>query len=584
VSCVLCLVSCVVSHRCRRTMDVAIESSRQLAESVSGGGSKRRMHKSLSTSSLSNSRRRIGAKNDKTEQSERPLETVKTDEIRRPFTLYDYLVLELTDTHYRTFSQDKVEHLLNVIKVPAYLERVVFFGMCSCFETFLYTFTILPLRGCLAIHQLLRSFKLSTARKADLLKGLLLVMVLGFILRLDTSKIYHNIRGQAAIKLYVMFNVLEIADKLCAALGQDILECLFSATSLNNFKRLAIFSLLMIVYCTVHCVVLLYQIITLNVAVNSYSNALLTLLLSNQFAEVKSAVFKKFERENLFQLTCADITERFQLLVMLLLIGVRNIVEVNNIGVVPTSWAGWNRWLGALFGPAVVVVGSEVAVDWIKHAYIVKFNNIRPKVYRKFLDVLALDYADHAFSDHIMTKRTGLPVYPLAVVTAKMLFQSYSILADQSEPNIEILASSTPTAETFDNLIKRKLGFKPTEPMATPPMTTPTTSSYGWLNLMLVGITVYLVLLFVKLVLGVLLLKYTSRRHAIFRRYRSRPSKDFLAENPKGYGVVELDEMMTKRMYEPEEEVPPVRRESSGDGVTELLSVTRFKMAAKRIW
>lgn len=58
-------------------------------------------------------------------------------------------------------------------------------------------------------------------------------------------------------------------------------------------------------YVVAHSVVLFYQLITLNVAVNSYSNALLTLLLSNQFVEIKGSVFKKFEKENLFQLTCA---------------------------------------------------------------------------------------------------------------------------------------------------------------------------------------------------------------------------------------------------------------------------------------
>jgi hypothetical protein len=45
----------------------------------------------------------------------------------------------------------------------------------------------------------------------------------------------------------------------------------------------------------------------INVAINSYNNALLTLLMSNQFAEVKSSVFKKFESGNLFQLSCAGI-------------------------------------------------------------------------------------------------------------------------------------------------------------------------------------------------------------------------------------------------------------------------------------
>jgi Eukaryotic membrane protein family len=50
---------------------------------------------------------------------------------------------------------------------------------------------------------------------------------------------------------------------------------------------------------------LFFQVVTLNVAVNSYSNALVSLLMSNQLVEIKGTVFKKFEKENLFQMTCA---------------------------------------------------------------------------------------------------------------------------------------------------------------------------------------------------------------------------------------------------------------------------------------
>ena len=41
-----------------------------------------------------------------------------------------------------------------------------------------------------------------------------------------------------------------------------------------------------------HAYILIYQTVSLNVAANSYSNALMTLLLSNQFAELKSSVLK----------------------------------------------------------------------------------------------------------------------------------------------------------------------------------------------------------------------------------------------------------------------------------------------------
>ena len=102
------------------------------------------------------------------------------------------------------------------------------------------------------------------------------------------------IRGQAAIKLYVIYNVLEVCDRLFSAIGQDVLECLFSRETLerkpdgrSKIGRPFGLFMLALVYNIVHATALFYQVITLNVAVNSYSNALLTLLMSNQFVEIK---------------------------------------------------------------------------------------------------------------------------------------------------------------------------------------------------------------------------------------------------------------------------------------------------------
>jgi Eukaryotic membrane protein family len=129
---------------------------------------------------------------------------------------------------------------------------------------------------------------------------------------------------------------------------------------------------------------LFFQVVTLNVAVNSYSNALLSLLMSNQFVEIKATVFKKFEKENLFQMSCADIVERFHLSLLLVLILFRNLVEHSGL-------AGGLPW-GTLVMPFVMVLGSELLVDWSKHAFVTKFNHIRPSIYGRFTDVLCLDF------------------------------------------------------------------------------------------------------------------------------------------------------------------------------------------------
>ena len=58
-------------------------------------------------------------------------------------------------------------------------------------------------------------------------------------------------------------------------------------------------------YIVIHTNVILVQATTLSVAVNSYSKALLTIMISNNFVELKGSVFKKFEINNLFQMSCS---------------------------------------------------------------------------------------------------------------------------------------------------------------------------------------------------------------------------------------------------------------------------------------
>lgn len=265
---------------------------------------------------------------------------------------------------------------------------------------------------------------LTAFHKADILQGLVIICSSMALMTLDASRMYHFIRGQSAIKLYVIFNILEVGDRLLSALGQDILECLFSTETLsrNASGRSKVLLptgmfILALAYNCLHSIALYYQVITLNVAVNSYSNALLTLLLSNQFVEVKSTVFKRFEKDSLFQLTCADIVERFQLWVMLFIIGMRNIVEVGGLSVpgagydldddvnagagpthspsiLPHSFTVLPSWMmsGEVLSPFLIVIGSEMLVDTIKHAYVTKFNNIKPNFYSRILDILCKDY------------------------------------------------------------------------------------------------------------------------------------------------------------------------------------------------
>jgi hypothetical protein len=64
------------------------------------------------------------------------------------------------------------------------------------------------------------------------------------------------------------------------------------------------------------------------------------LSLSSSSGLTPLAVFKKFEKENLFQIMCADIVERFQLALMLSVIALRNMIEMagSEIAFLPKSF------------------------------------------------------------------------------------------------------------------------------------------------------------------------------------------------------------------------------------------------------
>ncbi|KAI9796354.1 MAG: hypothetical protein M1833_006359 [Piccolia ochrophora] len=671
-----------------------------------------------------------------------------------PLSIPTYLQLELSSSQpsplyiHRSLTSDfpyessriKFERLLNFLLLPPQLEQVLWFGALACLDSWLYTFTILPLRffkaltvlcqwwgstlakeardvtryiywgagrmwrrrrgvsvpstptssdekprarrpsvtintpqqprstrtatfenGTTSHHRLSadrKSSRTSAQRhrrtkstpsallpdhKADILKGMVVLFSCMLLMRFDASRMYHSIRGQAAIKLYVIYNVLEVCDRLLSALGQDVFECLFSKETLERkpdgrSKVLRPFGmfLLALTYNVVHSTALFYQVMTLNVAVNSYSNALTTLLMSNQFVEIKSTVFKKFEKENLFQLTCADVVERFQLWLMLLIIALRNIVEVGGLslssstsaagssssqgsnssftsplgsgGIIPKSFTIFPKWTGQVLGPFLLVLGSEMLVDWLKHAYITKFNTTKPVIYGRFLDVLAKDYYSNAFGDQNLTRRLGLPVIPLSCLFIRASLQTYHMFLATNMPlpipstatSLSVDSATTSPATTaalqhFDAIVRRALGRSSFGAGGSSPSSDATTwwttdDVIAFITMLLFFSGVFLILLACKLVLGMVLLGFARGRYKGMKE-RERQDVGTGGRRIGGWGVVEVDDDKKRWIYQDDPEGAKAARERE-KAMRErqerwdagLSGVRRYSMAAKRIW
>ena len=79
-------------------------------------------------------------------------------------------------------------------------------------------------------------------------------------------------------------------------------------------------------------------------------------------------------------------------------------VPPKSSSILPNSFTILPDWIGQILSPFLLVLGTEMLVDWLKHAYINKFNNVKPNIYGRFLDVLAKDYyANVRWSNLVVT-------------------------------------------------------------------------------------------------------------------------------------------------------------------------------------
>ncbi|XP_067374078.1 transmembrane anterior posterior transformation protein 1 homolog isoform X3 [Channa argus] len=325
--------------------------------------------------------------------------------------------------------------------------KLMIFGFFLCVDAFLYVFTLLPLRVLLALLRLLTlpccgfrartcpycrrssgSRLLQPAQVCDMLRGLILVLCFSMMHYVDYSMMYHLIRGQSVIKLYIIYNMLEVADRLFSSFGQDILDALYwTATEPKERKRDSLGVIphffMAVFYVFLHAILIMVQASTLNVAFNSHNKSLLTIMMSNNFVEIKGSVFKKFEKNNLFQMSNSDIKERFTSYILLLIVCLRNMEQF--------SWNPDHLWV--LFPDVFMVVTSEVAVDVIKHAFITKFNDITADVYSEYRASLAFDLVSSRqknactdYSDSV-ARRMGFIPLPLAVLLIRVVMSSLKV-------------------------------------------------------------------------------------------------------------------------------------------------------------
>lgn len=198
-------------------------------------------------------------------------------------------------------ERDRVYNAL--LSVPYQLERLLWFGMTLCLDSFLAIFTLLPLRVAAALSSLvagvaLRKPSLRGDQLFDLLCAVMFGGMVAFLWRLKPGTIYFWVKDltQEFLKLSVLHTALELCDKICCSFLVDVFEALAAScttlVSQPTWNRSAAMAVawdasVAMILSLAHGTSLMAQALVFGVAMNSQKNTLLALLIASNFTEIK---------------------------------------------------------------------------------------------------------------------------------------------------------------------------------------------------------------------------------------------------------------------------------------------------------
>tara|TARA_R110002050_G_scaffold37865_9_gene93628 strand:+ start:793 stop:1380 length:588 start_codon:yes stop_codon:yes gene_type:complete len=117
-----------------------------------------------------------------------------------------------------------------------------------------------------------------------------------------------------------------------------------------------------------------------------------------------------------------DIVERFQLAIFIFVIVIQNFADMD--------WDVNESTVYTALQVVLLIQGSEVLVDWVKHAFISKFNHIPAFAYRQFTDILRYDMLKRFESatvsiENTVPHRIGFLSLPIGCLWVRFLWQFF---------------------------------------------------------------------------------------------------------------------------------------------------------------
>ncbi|EFW21881.1 conserved hypothetical protein [Coccidioides posadasii str. Silveira] len=537
-----------------------------------------------------------------------------------PFSIPTYLQLELSserpsplyihqsrtkDFPYES-SRVKLERLQNFLLLPPSVEQVLLFGTLACLDSWLYSFTILPLRFCKSILILSQSWAVNLGLEAQYISSFI-VQGLGRVWRRRKRSRSTDKRCKPGCD--GDYDSLRVKEATSSAISSPVMTIL-SKGRMNFVETGAV---------TFGNALAPFSKPSPTPSTNSTPPASppmsATSILPQSFTLFPSSIFLSLSSVNSF---------------------------------LPT--------IGHVLGPFLVVLGSEMLVDWLKHAYINKFNNVRPSIYGRFLDILTKDYYTNAFADQNLNRRLGLPIIPLSCLFFRVSIQTYQMFLTAwlpQSPSLTTQSNTTSLSSIHSHYSSTSTANLPSSfPLPTSlsqigtiletvmSHTMPSPATFIPVFTVILVLLLYVTLLLVKLILGMTLLSFSRARYkrmklheremlhqqqkqtssqgtsilasqtqllspppdsappsfSIYANSKPDPTGDTVEGSRRvgGWGAVEVGEGRRRWIYadDPEalrklkerEERDTNKAAKSVGGLHGIGNIRRYEMVAKRIW
>jgi len=293
------------------------------------------------------------------------------------------------------------EQTYGMIEITLLYETYCAWTYLIILANLIHCFIILPFSVTVNVLHYLISFKNKFTQKGLCHIALLFIITLSIFLAsyLSPAYIYHWIRGQNTLKIYVMYNLLDISDNLMRKIGHCNIENICCTIYEHKYRNIALALLNGLIYVQVHTFILFVQMLTLFAAFNSSTNNLLVLLISSNLGEIKTSLFKRVETHLLFKFICNDIVERVQLFIYFAVL----LTQQNET---------WLMMLEKMW----IMIGTEIIVDWLKYNIFPRLSPDAIKRYKEFYNGLfvevirlKLKYDLNGISEDVFVKPNLLP-------------------------------------------------------------------------------------------------------------------------------------------------------------------------------